>query len=444
MGKRRVQTRGRHRAQKSRSRGLRGATAAASAVGVAGVAVAGAALIGMAPTMSASPQLLSTLHYLRGTNIGAEPTEQQFQDFIAVVLDGTGTTPPDGPYEKVPYNAGFRPFSHGGFKDLTYDDSVAQGLDLLEGQHPAQGDIIFGFSQGAVVASQYKATHTGNTYVLVENPSRPNGGIMERFKGLHIPFLDVTFSGATPNNGDYTVDVARQYDGWADFPTYLWNPLAVANAVAGIVLIHGKTQTELTAADLEAAEASGNSDYYQYDAGSNTAYYVVKTYPIPLLMPLDPFLPDPVIAALDAPLRQFIETAYDRSDYSKPTRATFFPHPTPSQTTDQVDGPAVTTLSAAERPTSQPAPDESGQSEVRKKKPLWHPHKRDRQEVVADDGSDRSSSDAAQQEDTSKKSDDAKRDAKHDDAPSVVKRSQAGSGQRGAAGASDSDSGAAA
>ena len=32
-----------------------------------------------------------------------------------------------------------------------------------------------------------------------------------------------------------------------------------------------------------------------------------------------------VIAALDAPLRKIIETAYDRSDYGAPTRATFFP-----------------------------------------------------------------------------------------------------------------------
>ncbi len=322
MQERRVKARGRHRAQRSQRRAL-GVKATVSAVGAAGVAVAGAAVIGVAPTLAASPQLMATLHYLRGTNIGNEPTEQQYRDFIGVVLDGTDTPPPDAPYEKVPYNAGFAPFSHGGFGDLTYNKSVKQGVELLDGQEPASGDIIFGFSQGAVVASKYKETHTGNTYVLVENPSKANGGVMERFKGWTIPFLDVTFSGATPNNGDLTIDVARQYDGWADFPTYLWNPVAVANAIVGIALVHGNTQTELTAADLEAAEAAGN-DYYQYDADSNTKYYVIKTYPVPLLIPLETFLPAPVIAALDAPLRAFIETAYDRTDYSVPTRATLF------------------------------------------------------------------------------------------------------------------------
>ncbi|AFM15560.1 PE-PPE domain-containing protein [Mycolicibacterium chubuense NBB4] len=329
--------------------------ATACAFGVASMAVAGAALIGAAPTLTASPQLLATLHYLRGTNIGWIPTQQQYEDFIGVALDGTGTPAPDAPYEEVPYNAGFRPFSHGGFKDLTFDQSVAQGVQNLEAQQPAAGDLIFGFSQGAVVASQYKKTHTGNTYVLVENPSRPNGGVMERFQGLTIPFLGVTFSGATPNNGvdgapgDPTIDIARQYDGWADFPTYLWNPLAVANAVAGMVLVHGNTQTELTAADLAAAQAAG-SDYYQHDAASNTTYYLIKTYPVPLLIPLEHILPAPVIAALDKPLRDIIETAYDRSDYSKPTRATFFPRVKPAPQTETVD--AATSAPVAADPVA--------------------------------------------------------------------------------------------
>ncbi|WP_245905942.1 PE-PPE domain-containing protein [Mycolicibacterium palauense] len=299
------------------------------ALGTAGIAVTAAAVIGALPPLAAGPQLAATLHYLRGTNIGDEPTEDQFRDFIGTVIDGTGIPGVDPGYRKVPYNAGFRPFSHGGFTDLTYDASVAQAVALLQEQDPAHGDVIFGFSQGAVAASQYKATHTGDTYLLVENPSRPNGGVMQRFDGLVVPFLNVTFTGATPNNGvdgapgDLTIDIARQYDGWADFPTYLWNPVAVANAVMGILLVHGDTQTELTVADLQQAQQAG-SDYYQHDPASNTTYYVIKTYPVPLLMPLDPILPDPVIAALDRPLRKFIELAYDRSDYSAPTRAKFF------------------------------------------------------------------------------------------------------------------------
>lgn len=303
---------------KNRSTGRLGGLAAA---GAAGVALTGALALGAAPTLTSSPQLLAALHYLRGTNIGFIPSEEQYEDFIKTVIDGSGLTPPTS-YEEVAYNGGFRPFSHGGFADLSYDDSVVQGTQLLADQQAAEGDVIFGFSQGAVAASLYKATHTGNTYVLVGNPSRPNGGVMQRFRGLTIPFVDVTFSGATPANGDFTVDVVRQYDGWADFPTYLWNPVAIANAFMGIVLVHGNTQLELTSEDLELAEQAG-SEYYQFDEHSNTAYYVIKTYPVPLLMPFD-WLPDPILAALDAPLRWFIETAYNRTDYSQPLRSRLF------------------------------------------------------------------------------------------------------------------------
>lgn len=343
-----------------RSTGLR---AMASAVGAAGVALAGVVVIGTAPTLSVSPELVAALHYLRGTNIGNEPTDQQFRDFVGVVIDGTGVPAPDEPYQQVPYNAGFRPFSHGGFSDLSYNQSVAQGVELLGQQQPAPGDIVFGFSQGAVAASLYKASHTGNTYVLVANPSRANGGVMQRFQGLTIPLVDVTFSGATPDNGDRTIDIARQYDGWADFPAYLWNPVAVLNAVMGIALVHGRTQFELTADDLEAARAAG-PDYYQFDADSNTEYYVIRTYPVPLLMPLTSILPAPVIAALDAPLRAFIETAYDRSDYSKPTSGALVPTP-------RLEPPAPAAVSADVE--DEPAADRrSLKHEVEKVEPGHH------------------------------------------------------------------------
>lgn len=319
---------GGHRDTVQRRRAVKGA---AAAVGTAAMAVAGAVTIGVAPGMTAAPALTASLHYLRGTNIGYRPSEQEFHRFIDAVVDGTGVEPPDAPYEQVGYNAGFWPVSRGGFKDLTFDNSVRQGMQSLQAEQPAGSDLIFGYSQGAVAASLYKADHTGNTYLLVANPNRANGGIMQRFNGIKIPILDFTFNGATPNNSDPTYDIVRQYDGWSDFPTYLWNPIAVANAFMGILLVHGNTQLELTAADLDAAKNSGDPDYYQFDAGSKTHYYVIKTYPVPLLMPLDALLPDVIIAALDAPLRRFIELAYDRSDYSVPTRAKFFGPLTPRE-----------------------------------------------------------------------------------------------------------------
>ena len=273
------------------------------------------------PPKPAERQRQAALHYLRGTKIGDDPPDEVFERFIGAVIDGIGASPPSR-YEKVSYNAGFWPLSHGGLADLTYDASLAQGVQSLTERAAESGDVIFGFSQGAVAASFYKSAHTGHRYVLVENPSRPNGGIMARFPGVSIPVAGVTFSGATPHNGDHTIDVARQYDGWADFPADLWNPLAVANALMGILVVHGGTQTEVTADEIRAAQSAGRR-YHQYDADSNTVYYLLRTPSLPLLMPFERVLPRRAVDAVAGPLRWFIETAYDRSDYSRPTRSTF-------------------------------------------------------------------------------------------------------------------------
>lgn len=283
-----------------------------------------AAVITLTPTVQTVPELLAaSVTYLRGTNIGWTPTDAQYRAFIEQVLDGTDT-PADPPAStgNIEYNAGFWPVSRGLIFDLTWNRSVAQGVQNVAARNP-DGDVIFGLSQGAVVASRYKAANpggTGNTFVLVENPSRPNGGVLSRFEGLHIPVLDVDFSGPTPDNGDLTIDVARQYDGWADFPTYPLNLLATVNAVMGMIYVHGRTQTELTAADLEAARATGNDTMYYQERG-NTTYYLVHTPRLPLLMPLTGIVPEPVLNQLDSTLRPVVEAGYDRTDYSSPTRA---------------------------------------------------------------------------------------------------------------------------
>jgi hypothetical protein len=323
------------------------------ALPVTGVAAATAAVVvGLTPTASTAPALAAaTVDYLRGTNIGWTPTDEQYRAFISQVLAGTGTSAdPPAPSGFVDYNAGFWPVSNHYIFDLTWNESVAQGVQQLAAKNP-QSDVIFGLSQGAVVASQYKAAHpegTGNTFVLVENPSRPNGGVLERFAGLYIPILDVSFTGATPDNGDPTVDVARQYDGWADFPTYPLDLLATANAIMGMIYVHGQTQTELTAADIEAAKAGGSMYYQQH---GDTTYYLIRTPLLPLLMPLKGIVPDSVLNAIDPVLRVFVEMGYDRTDYSAPTPAKLFPSINPAKVANELKQ-AVSTSAQALRTTS--------------------------------------------------------------------------------------------
>ena len=172
-------------------------------------------------------------------------------------VDGSVASAPDPVL--VEYPAGFWPVSQGGLSDPTFNESVRQGaLALPRPNQIGSRSVIWGYSQGAVVGSLYKrefndywATHPGTPasvqYVYIANPMRPNGGFLSRFEPFGtIPVLGVTFYGPSPTTspgwepGDppTTFDYARQYDGWTDWPTNPLNPVATANALMGILLIH--------------------------------------------------------------------------------------------------------------------------------------------------------------------------------------------------------------
>jgi len=157
---------------------------------------------------------------------------------------------------------------------------------------------------------------------------RPNGGILERFAPLGtIPILDISFSGATPTQtagagaGEITTyDIARQYDGIADFPT---NPLFVLsdiNAVMGFVLVHGDLTT------------TGMQDAVVQDEHGDTSYYIIPTYPVPILMPLE-HIPTvgPILAdMLDPAVRLLVEAGYNRTiSPGQPTPANYLHFPNP-------------------------------------------------------------------------------------------------------------------
>ena len=119
---------------------------------------------------------------------------------------------------------------------------------------------MFGYSQSAVIASLakrdlisvYQPGDPAVSMMLIANPMRPNGGILERFAGWPtIPILGVSFDGASPTDsadlGDglhaySTVDIVRQYDALGgDFPLRPLNLLATLNALMGYGLQHGET-----------------------------------------------------------------------------------------------------------------------------------------------------------------------------------------------------------
>ncbi|MBS1955235.1 MAG: PE-PPE domain-containing protein [Cyanobacteria bacterium SZAS-4] len=98
--------------------------------------------------------------------------------------------------------------------------------------------IVLAHSQGAQVASHWMRQHAADPnapapnrliFILLGNPLRLNGG-----HGIGQREFGGTIGEPTPTCTPWTVvDVARRYDGWADFPADASNQLAVRNANIG-------------------------------------------------------------------------------------------------------------------------------------------------------------------------------------------------------------------
>lgn len=314
----------------------------------------------------------------------------------ALIVPGTGTPNPGavGAYEAnardyyietttalcqpscatapVPYIAQFWPFPFpgwGGLSGARWNVSVASGVaqltsDLIGTYNPTPDNqvVVFGYSQGATVASQVKRNlgqlsdtqKADIAFVLIGNPNRPNGGLFERLALLGtVPILDATFGQPTPTNtGIQTTDIAFQYDGVADFPTYPINLLADLNAVAGFAYIHGtylapnaksdpgELPNGLDPATLETTVqeivANCQTDPRCQQHG-DTTYVTIPTPNLPLLQPIRDlgsathlqFITTPLVDLVQPALRVLIETGYNRADYGQPTPFRLIPTANP-------------------------------------------------------------------------------------------------------------------
>ncbi len=235
-----------------------------------------------------------------------------------------------------------------GLHSMTFDESVAVGLANLNsclraapcavtdppftssGLRTLGGSdfTVFGYSDSATVASIQKSNLIAHppagavSFVLVASGNRPNGGILERFVGVRLPILGVTFNGATVTNSPQptpltTLDVAHQYDLIADFPTNPLNLLADVNALIEFVYDHPEfgVGTPLLQGQYQ------DSTYYMFPADV-----------LPLVRPLTvvPYLGPLLATILDPPLRVLVETGYDRTinpGAPTPAKYLYFPNP---------------------------------------------------------------------------------------------------------------------
>ena len=236
-----------------------------------------------------------------------------------------------------------------GLHSMTFDESVPIGLanldDCVRGRPCTVTDppftstgpprivsddsfTVFSYSQSGTIASLQKSDLIAHpiaavvSFVFLSNPNRPNGGILERFVGIRLPILGVTFNGATVTNSPdtnplTTVDVVHQYDPVGDFPTNPLNLLADLNALLGFAYEHPEfgTGTPLLQGQFQ-----------------DSTYYLIPSATLPLLRPLTvvPYLGPLLATVLDPPLRVLVETGYDRTiNPGAPTPAKWLYVPNP-------------------------------------------------------------------------------------------------------------------
>jgi hypothetical protein len=177
------------------------------------------------------------------------------------------------------------------------------------------------------LASANPPTSSQLYFNLLGDPMNPNGGLLERFAGLELPSLGLTFYGATPANTPWTTNIfSLEYDGFADFPRYPIDFLSDLNAVAGIVYVH-PNYPNLDPATLPPGDIVqlGTSPGYT----GHTTYYMVLTPNLPLLDPLRaiPIVGNPLADLLQPDLTYLVNWGYGNPAYGYSTAPANVPTP---------------------------------------------------------------------------------------------------------------------
>ncbi|MGH3560946.1 MAG: PE-PPE domain-containing protein [Mycobacterium sp.] len=231
--------------------------------------------------------------------------------------------------------------------------SVGQGLTILDNNIQANlpaTSTVFGYSQSATIASYEmdKLDPSGTPsdlpvqFLLIGDPSAPNGGLLERFAGyettsgethalpLNLPSLGFSFNSVTPSD-DFTTSIySMEYDGFTDFPRYPINLLADLNAFLGIKEIHGTylnggvNGSGPTPEQIADAQLLPGSEDATTDPCTDclTNYYMIDETP-----PLVALLPKPLQDLLGPDLTMLINLGYGNPDFGYSTAPANVPTP---------------------------------------------------------------------------------------------------------------------
>jgi diacyltrehalose acyltransferase len=183
--------------------------------------------------------------------------------------------------------------------------------------------VIIGESMGSMVAWRVAAELANGSDrpdpadVRVDLIAPPEAGVAQYFTvGTYIPILNYRVTRIAESPYDTTI-VIGEYDGWSDPPDRPWNLVSSANALAGIVYVHGPP---IAAADLTDLPPESVIPRIGEERGSITTY-LVPTQNLPLTQVFrDVGVPDALVDKVDQVLRPVVDAGYRRHDEPGDTR----------------------------------------------------------------------------------------------------------------------------
>ncbi|WNM74166.1 hydrolase [Mycobacterium Phage Nergal] len=298
-----------------------------------------AAVVG---TLCAAPALGATAFTFRGTDI-LSPGDRP--EVLLPSLFGDNVVDVDYPASIVGMDKG------------TAAAVAALAADMKGVDGPI---VIGGFSQGAIAVAlakqqimalppEQRPAADQLTFVTIGDPTNPQG-ILHWLPG-RVPVIGVE-PVDVPDTPYNTVIVNREYDGWADFPDRPLNLVADANAVLGIVYVHGHYDE----ADLDPSHVPAENVHDTVNgAGGHTTTYLVPTGKLPLVQPLrDLHVPEPIVRAIEQPLKHVVDLGYSRNDAKAADDAPAASSPKPADAAAAAPAPKPRHRASATRPAFKP------------------------------------------------------------------------------------------
>ncbi|AFM17542.1 membrane protein involved in colicin uptake [Mycolicibacterium chubuense NBB4] len=253
-----------------------------------------------------------------------------------------------------------------GPNDMTLGDSIDVGVANLTAaintalgklDRDANGNVIngekvtvVGLSAGSLVVNEVMRNMIASgdlpdpsdiTFIVAEDSSRQE---LIKDSTKYSSKLDYTYQPAPITPYDIVV-VTGEYDGMADFPDRPWNLLAVANAMAGAIVVHVPVMfTDLSKVPAENVTVDVNAK------GGTTTHYLVPTATLPLVQMM------PFLKPMEAQLRAKIDKGYSRNDPAPATTKAL----AASSVAEPTVAPVVDSTPASDTVDATPASDTSG------------------------------------------------------------------------------------